>query len=130
MYFGGIFSKNKVNFITGDKTCPPYFAAYPLVDCQINKICLSVDPMAVDYAVPFFGFVTNCIPNRNNCVMGDKIHVSSYESGVSSTKFCDLAYCTKKKPDVYPDLKRLPFSPYPMGEVQFMNKLKISKNKK
>jgi len=131
MYFGGIYSKKVNNYITGDKTCPPYFSDYSLVDCQINRICLSVDPRAIEYAVPFFGFVTNCIPNRNECVMGEKIHVYNYENGISSVKTCELAYCTRKKSTEYPDLKRLPFSPHPRSdEVEFMTKLKMLKNSK
>jgi len=122
MLFGGIFCNLQVNVMTGSKSCPPYFSEYPLLDCNKNTICLSLDKEnAIEYAVPFFGFTTNCIPNRDTCRNGEKFPINRYGN-------CDLSYCSRKRNKPLPDLKKLPFSVAPLKEIAIMEKIK-SQNK-
>ena len=121
MLFGGIFSSLQVNVVTGDRKCPPYFAEYPLLDCAKNTVCLSLDKEnAIEYAVPFFGFTTNCIPNRDTCRNGEKFPINRYGN-------CDLSYCSQKRNKPFPEIKRLPYSAYPAKEMELMKKIKNKK---
>ena len=122
MLFGGIYSTSQVNVMTNAKSCPPYFAPYELMDCNKNTICLSVDKEnAIEYAVPFFGFTTNSIPNRSTCKNGENFQINKYGN-------YDFGYCSRKRDKPYPPLRRMPFSSLPKHEMEMMKKIKSLKN--
>ena len=108
LLFGGIYSTNAVNPVTGAKTCPEYFSAHNLFDCSKNIICLSRDAeRGVSNAVPFGGFISSCIvQHQQECQEGyRKIFVNAYNN-------CALYYCAQIKDMAMPDIIPPPFDPY------------------
>ena len=108
LYFGGIYSTNAVNPVTGSKSCPEYFSAHNLFDCSKNIICLSKDAeRGITNAVAFGGFISSCISQHIQvCAEGyKKIYVNAYNN-------CALYYCAQIKETIIPDIIAPPFDPY------------------
>ena len=114
LYFGGIYSEdqdfypNRVlikNAVTGAYNCPEYFSAQPLLDCLNNRICLSEDPRAISYAVPFGGFISSCMSESNqDCMKGyTKVRINTYNK-------CTLYYCVQLKSASKPTLVKPPYT--------------------
>jgi hypothetical protein len=105
VYFGGIYSDSSKNPLTNDSSCPKYFTSQPLFDCQNNRICLSVDGIAVSNAVPFGGFISSCMPESSQvCMEGyTKVRINTYNE-------CTLYYCVQLKSWKRPPLVKPPYT--------------------
>lgn len=117
--FGGIYSDKANNKLTGAKSCPENFVAFNLFDCNKNMICLSMDrDKSIDESIPFGGFVSSCIANRQ-CPAGMiKEFVNSYDG-------CDLHYCTRfDKQKNIPKVISLPISSFPVNQYRTAQELK------
>ena len=117
MLFGGTYSDKAINPVTGDKTCPKYFAPFSLFDCNKNQICLSLDlDNAISYAIPFFGFVSTCIPSRT-CPY-EQYYITEYSG-------CKLYFCSSlSRSKAYPKLRKMPFSVKPNKEIYLLKQLR------
>jgi hypothetical protein len=129
VFFGGIysedqdFSPNRVlikNVVTGAFNCPDeYFSPQPLFDCLNNRICLSEDPRAISYAVPFGGFISSCMPqSTQECMQGyKKVRINTYNK-------CTLYYCVQLKSWSKPTLIK---PPYTRASANLKRKEKLSR---
>ena len=115
LYFGGIYSVDQdehgqqppvliTNPLTNSSSCPKYFSSMPLFDCQINRICLSLDEKAVSYAVPFGGFISSWMPESSQvCMEGySKVRINTNNN-------CSLFYCAQFKSWTRPTIVKPPF---------------------
>ncbi|OWF37402.1 macrophage-expressed gene 1 protein-like [Mizuhopecten yessoensis] len=120
--FGGLFTPNVGNPMTGGSTCPPNFYGLPLNDGL--TICLTQDfDAGFTYAAPFGGFFTCHTGNplatsgktdpsqwSKSCPRGFSNHLALV------SKNCEIEYCavTRTISDKgLPSLRKPPFMTYP-----------------
>jgi hypothetical protein len=108
--FGGMYSFDSINPVTGSKRCPSNFRAVSLIDCSKNMICLSTE---LDKEIPnsaeFGGFISSCRSASQDCPLGyEKYFLSNFEN-------CKLYYCAKVKSTEMPQLSEPPFVSIPTG---------------